>query len=294
VGSSSNRYALRFQAYLTLFVKSVLSSDTAEQVKRKEQLFRRRFMPVLARFAAVGDLWCSSVLGIGSAPLAPKRYADVVSALDSRRQFQAVLNAEWAQDRLGALRMSGTRCFHWEFAFPEVFLDNGGNGRARGFDVIVGNPPYDVIAERESGERVALVRRFVEQDPTLQPSRVGKNNLYKIFICRALELVRDGGYLGFIVPMALLGDEQVFGVRRALVSYGVFLEIHAFPQKDDPVRRVFYDAKLSTALFVYQKQLQADEDYRFVSAVHPAQFIEVSSPCLRPMTSDIESYDPIT
>jgi hypothetical protein len=41
---------------------------------------------------------------------------------------------------------------------------------------------------------------------------VGKNNLYKLFICRAVELLRDGGYLSFIVPMPLLGDEQARGI----------------------------------------------------------------------------------
>lgn len=46
--------------------------------------------------------------------------------------------------------------------------------------------------------------------------------------------------------MAVLGDEQASGIRRMLLSAGAFSEIHAFPQKDNPSRRVFRDAKLST------------------------------------------------
>ena len=122
-----------------------------------------------------------------------------------------------------------------------------------GFDVILGNPPYDVLSDREIGQNIDHLKRFIELDPALQPSRIGKNNLYKVLVARAVELLAEGGYLSFIVPMPLLGDEQARGIRRMLLSAGEFSETHAFPQKDNLARRVFRDAKLSTALFVYRK-----------------------------------------
>lgn len=140
-----------------------------------------------------------------------------------------------------------------------------------------GNPPYDVLSEREIGRNIDHLKRFVDLDPTLEASKVGKNNLYKLFVLRSLELLTDGGYLSFIVPMPLLGDEQASAIRRELLAKGQLCETHSFPQKDNPVRRVFRDAKLSTALFVYQK---ADGEHKsessFRSQVHPAQFIEFS------------------
>jgi hypothetical protein len=59
----------------------------------------------------------------------------------------------------------------WELAYPYVFLTNG-SGRA-GFDVVLGNPPYDVLSEREIGQNIDYLKRFIELDPTLQSSRVG-------------------------------------------------------------------------------------------------------------------------
>ena len=127
----------------------------------------------------------------------------------------------------------------------------------------------------------------------LQPSRVGKNNLYKAFVARAVELLAEGGYLSFIVPMPLLGDKQARGIRRMLLSAGEFSETHAFPQKDNVARRVFRDAKQSTALFVYRK-LRPDlrTEGRFKSHVHPAQFIEPNSPSLTLNSNSITLYDP--
>ncbi|MGZ9083927.1 MAG: Eco57I restriction-modification methylase domain-containing protein, partial [Rhodoplanes sp.] len=196
----------------------------------------------------------------------------------------------WAEMCRRSLAESGIHCFHWELAFPQVFLEQP--GAEAGFDVVIGNPPYDVLSEKESGPHVAPLKKFISQDASLAPSRLGKNNLYKVFICRALGLLREGGSLSFIVPMPLLGDEQASGVRKVLLKQGTFQQIHAFPQKDNPARLVFYDAKLATALFVYQKGEIDGPHSAFVSAVHPAQSITSDSPSLRLDASSVALYDP--
>src|SRR4029453_462927 len=36
--------------------------------------------------------------------------------------------------------------FHWELAFPEVFFDSAGRpGESRGFDAVIGNPPWGMM-----------------------------------------------------------------------------------------------------------------------------------------------------
>ena len=181
-------------------------------------------------------------------------------------------------------------CFHWELAFPEVFLTRG---TRQGFDVIIGNLPYDVLSEREFGPRIRLLQQFVARDSTLELSRGGKNNLYKLFICRAFELVREGGIISLIVPMPVLGDEQARGIRRLLLGNGTFTQIHAFPQKDNPAQRIFRDAKLSTALFVFVKgALNGVEAPPFPSTRHVANIIDLTSPSLLVRTSEISLYDP--
>jgi len=218
----------------------------------------------------------------------PSDYAGVVRTLSERRRngHDHPL-VEAARVHLEQLKITP---FHWQLVFPEVFLHGD---RPPGFDVVIGNPPYDVLAEKEVGERVGYLKAYIAQDGSLRPSVVGKNNLYKLFICRALELLRDGGYLSFIVPMPLLGDEQARGIREALLREGTFRQIHSFPQKDNVARRVFRDAKLSTALFVFRKGAPPENGPApFPSVRHPANVIEEDSPALLLKTTEIPLYDP--
>ncbi len=268
-----------------------MPSDTAAQVRQKEQLFRRRFLPALSRFTTIADLWCA-VATSNEISVDRDQYADALRALGVPRQFAAITESEWFERALRELSERHISPFHWDLSFPEVFHRQ--DGATAGFDAIVGNPPYDVLSELEVGHNISHLKRFIDVDVTLHPSKVGKNNLYKLFICRAVELLKESGQLGFIVPMPLLGDEQARGVRQMLLSSGDFTEIHAFPQKDDRTRRVFPDAKLSTAVFIYQRLDVARRGVgRFTSQVHPAQFVEPGSPALTLDRRSLSLYDPV-
>jgi type I restriction-modification system DNA methylase subunit len=269
---------------------SVIPSDTVEHVKQKEKIYTGKFLPALKRFALVGDLWSSEAMQ--DSTIRSDQYAEVLKLLKAPRKFDEAIASDWAQATLRLLKTKEVSPFHWELAYPHIFLSPRNDDRA-GFDIVLGNPPYDVLSEREIGQNIDHLKRFIDLDATLQASKVGKNNLYKIFVLRCLELLAEGGYLSFIVPMPLLGDEQASAIRRKLLSAGEFRETHSFPQKDNPTRRVFRDAKLSTALFVFQK-LKPDlrTDGRFRSQVHSAQFIEADSPSLTLNSNSIKLYDP--
>lgn len=271
---------------------SGIPSDTAEQVKKKERIYKRRFLPALRRFSAVADLWTAEAMQGGL--IGHNEYEWALKALATERGFSRVLESDWAQDAFALLAEKAVVPFNWELAFPHIFLADWQGGQSRGgFDVILGNPPYDVLSERETGRNVDHVKRFIEIDPQLTPARVGKNNLYKLFIARSANLLADGGYFSFIVPMTLLGDEQTSGLRRMLLSSGTFSEIHAFPQKDNVLRRVFPDAKLATALFVYRRlACEQQTDGQFASYVHPGRFVEEGISPLWTDSNSIKIYDP--
>ncbi len=193
------------------------------------------------------------------------------------------------------------RFFHWEIEFPEIFFsfadkqhrqiqhkEKIASGSA-GFDCVVGNPPYDVLAEKELEADLEYILDFFKGRKLFVPAIGGKQNLYKLFICRGFGVLRSGGRIGHIVPMPLLGDEQAVGLRRMLLSQHSLTAIEAFPQKDDPKNRVFEDAKLSTSIFIAAKK---DEDSPFRARVHPGKSIEPNSPSLLVRRSQVKLYDP--
>jgi hypothetical protein len=152
------------------------------------------------------------------------------------------------------------RFFHWELEFPEVFFAASRPGgqdvelrEGAGFDAVVGNPPYDVLAEREVGRTLSEELRYYSDGSCFKPAMGRKVDLYRLFIARAGSLISLEGYMGFIVPMSLMGDQQTRSLRNHIVNDLDLHLLHAFPQKDDPHRRVFFEAKLPVMILVVCK-----------------------------------------
>ena len=268
-----------------------LPSRETSQVKKKSEHLQNLEL-ARAPFRAVADIWCSVVALPERDRVHGEDYRRLIAEIKDPARFGEILAEEVFQRGRQAAKDQFV-CFHWELEFPEAFYAGRSRRPNAGFDAVIGNPPYDVLSELESGRDLAAFKAFIETDASYAPALRGKNNLYKLFVCRALDLLADGGYLGFITPMAILGDDQAADLRRALISKGTFTLIEAFPQKDDPQRRVFLEAKLSTAVFIYQKRSDNQTDTAvFTSRVHPGRDIDLDSPQLRMTRRDIPLYDP--
>ena len=265
-----------------------IRSDTTEQIKRKERLYRMDFDRIRKPFLNLCNLWTSSFFLKGGKIIDQRDYEMVISNLDRIGRSQKLAREPWFQKAIDSSKLHDAQFFHWEFEFPEVFFSKS----AIGFDSIIGNPPYDVISEKEIGHDISSFKSFINASLHYKPSRRGKNNLYKLFICKTLQLLRDGGVFGFIVPMAVLGDEQSTKIRKEITNQGTWLSINAFPQKDDPRKRIFSEAKLSTAVIIVTKTSdRVLKNAPFSSYTHPANIIEKNSPNLKMTTSEIPLYD---
>lgn len=268
-------------------------SNTVEQVKQKDKLFREKLEPARDPFRRVADLWCSVFFVPPAARPSLDDYRKAAGKLKTPRALRALLNQPPFQQLLQAPAAEGITPFHWQLEFPEVFFEDQEPRPNPGFHAVLGNPPYDVLSEKEIGRDLSHVKEFYRFWTLYQPSFVGKNNLYKLFVCKALDLLTEGGRLGFITPMPILGDEQASGVRKEILRTGAFTKIEAFPQKDNPAKRVFPDAKLSTAIVTLQKtQAPAAKAAPFILRIHPENRIEPDAPRLKLTSADIPLYDP--
>lgn len=186
-----------------------------------------------------------------------------------------------------------TRPLDIKYAFKNI------RGREQGgmFDAIVGNPPYDVV-EKDRGKASwphDLLLRYVRDADRLQDALGGKLNLYRFFVVRGIDLVVNGGWLGMIVPLSLLGDISCARPRRRLLSSLAQLHAACFPQKDVPSRRVFRDAKLSTMTFTGRKPAATipSEQRKIALDIYPWNVFTDAPRQLTIALSEVEILDPV-
>jgi Eco57I restriction-modification methylase len=113
------------------------------------------------------------------------------------------------------------RMFHWEIEFPEAFLSTEGTLRSdRGFDAVVGNPPYIRIQ--------TLGRELAQWCRDRYETAFGSFDAYMVFIERAVGLLDPEGRLGFIVPNKFLKLDSGTKLRERLADARLLEEIIDF------------------------------------------------------------------
>ncbi|MCL1494973.1 MAG: Eco57I restriction-modification methylase domain-containing protein [Pseudanabaena sp. Salubria-1] len=182
------------------------------------------------------------------------------------------------------------RFFHWDLEFPEVFidLDTASWKEDSGFDAIVGNPPYDVLAEKERKESLKDLINYFKSNPNFRNSLGGKLDLFRMFISLSDYLICSSGSIGLIVPMSFLADQQVIKLRKSLLQSGKIYQINAFPQKDDPNRRIFKEAKLPTCIVILGTIFNSQS---IKVTVHPNNLLEEISGTFSCSLDEIEALD---
>ncbi len=136
----------------------------------------------------------------------------------------------------------------YHYAFKDI-MDNGG------FDCLVGNPPYDVIEKERKMDFLPhfALHQYQKNKARYSAAKGGKLNLFRFFVVKNIELTKDKGRYGFIIPLSLLADKSCASARKYLLDWSQNLESDCFPQKDNAKKRVFKDAKLSTVVITGSK-----------------------------------------
>ncbi len=94
------------------------------------------------------------------------------------------------------------RPFDWQEAFPHIF------GRG-GFDIVIGNPPY---------VRMELIKAFKPHLDELYVVGAPSADLYAYFYERGVQILRDGGRLGFITSSTYFRTSSGEALRTFLTD----------------------------------------------------------------------------
>jgi hypothetical protein len=264
------------QGQLNLFSVNILRDhedlkqwrNLAQLAKSNPQVAEQRYREYLtgadyrvARLPA--DLWTAAFFWhLANAGTDPPTTETVFQAqADSR-----ILPNETTQ-RIKALS-NYYRFFHWYLEFPEVFNNRNHNG----FDVILGNPPWERIKLQEkeffdgrdevikSAPRASirrnLIRKLKDKNPALwqdyrQSLRdseatskflrnsgkfpltgVGDINTYAVFAGLARHLVSRVGRVGIVIPLGIATDYTYRNFFADLMETGSLLSFYDFENRE--------------------------------------------------------------
>jgi type I restriction-modification system DNA methylase subunit len=132
------------------------------------------------------------------------------------------------------------RTFKWEEEFPEIMKEGG-------FDVIVGNPPYFKIFEDD----------ILNKTEDYKEIKSGMMNASAIFINKSLKLLKDGGYLGMIIPKMLAFTDSWDKIRSKLLkNYKIIRVVDC--------GKAFKGVLLEQIIFVLKKETSNVEGNRII------------------------------
>ncbi|HFP7640085.1 TPA: Eco57I restriction-modification methylase domain-containing protein, partial [Campylobacter jejuni] len=134
--------------------------------------------------------------------------------------------------------------FEWRFEFPEI-LDDDGN--FKGFDLIIGNPPY--IKEAENKELFANTKKL----RTYQ----GKMDIWYHFVGRGFDILKNNGYLAFIATNNWVTNSGAKKLRNIVLEESQILSLVDFSSF-----MVFDSASIQTMIMQFQK-IKPPKNYEF-------------------------------
>ncbi|WP_072219996.1 type IIG restriction enzyme/methyltransferase [Campylobacter coli] len=134
--------------------------------------------------------------------------------------------------------------FEWRFEFPEI-LDDDGN--FKGFDLIIGNPPY--IKENDNKDLFTNTKKL----RTYQ----GKMDIWYHFVGRGFDMLKNNGYLAFIATNNWVTNSGAKKLRNIVLEESQILSLVDFSSF-----MVFDSASIQTMIMQFQK-IKPPKNYEF-------------------------------
>lgn len=203
------------------------------------------------------------------------------------------------------------RFFHWHLAFPDIFRtpkqdekpENMTTGWSGGFDVVLGNPPWERIKLQEkewfaekrpdisnatnAAKRRKMISKLEEEDPELYKAFLwdkrkaegestfvrlsgkyplcgrGDVNTYALFAETFLNLINHKGYSGCILPLGIVTDDTTKHYFQYIVSNEKLVSVAGFINEKMLFPSVLHNFKFCVLILSGNKYKISGADFVF-------------------------------
>ncbi len=251
-----------------------IQDDSPANVRRKQELYTRYCQnPEHQKLAEACNLWTAAFF--------QRLTSDFSAAITTKAVSERLQNRANSRALATAAALACEQYFfHWPLEFPEVFhlppspqaLGEGGQGGEGGFDVILGNPPWERIKLQEeeffanrdtaiarapnAAARKRLIAALPDTNPALwqdyqralhaaestsrflrgsgQYPHTGRGdiNTYSVFAERVRTLLNPRGRAGIIVPTGIATDATNQFFFADLVEKGQLVSLFDFENRE--------------------------------------------------------------
>lgn len=297
-------------------LEASVGKDVADVLQKQEA--KARLDAALKPFRVLAQAWAGgAMLGAQSDDAG---YEALLGAVAESGDWPAAVASHPALERMLEL---GHSAFAYELEFPEVFFPQGRTTERRGFDAVVGNPPWDRIqplakeffasydlrildapTKRErklveqrllSDERVrvayeeylfgftsigsVITRRYerVCRKAGGKPSGT-RLDIWQVFAERALELVREGGRVGVLLPSAFHANESATGVRELYLEEAA---LHCCFSFENAKKLFDIHASFKFAAVMVEKTGRPTREFECGFYLHDLDWLTNEEPALR-------------
>ena len=144
------------------------------------------------------------------------------------------------------------QAFEWRFEFPALLDENGG---FMGFDIVIGNPPYNELRDLDMSVQEALkTTQYYEH------AKGGRLNMFQFFYPLAIDVIKEGGIISLITQNSILAESSTFGNRKLFLDRTDILSIDSFPERDNTKTRVFESVKMSVCICTLKRKDVPNKD----------------------------------
>ncbi len=240
-----------------------MPSDTLEQVEAKEDAFKKyKSSDEYRKKKKLCDMWCAAFVAPKLSDGSPENTAGITQ--NEIRRFCTGKELPEELDALIEKAAEDYQFLHWHIAFPEVMAKGG-------FDVVLGNPPWEKIKIQEkewfaarvpaianalnAAERKRMIAGLQKSDPALYQAfkdvlRVsagashfirnsgryplcgcGDINMYAVFAENMRNAVNERGRVGCIVPSGIATDDTTKRFFQNMVEKKSLISLFDFENK---------------------------------------------------------------
>ncbi|WP_144689810.1 class I SAM-dependent DNA methyltransferase, partial [Campylobacter jejuni] len=280
----TNSITQEFEILQEVFEKLDNLKDTnEEQIKQSKQIYQNEITPKLNKL----NLYLNY---INTLHFVNKEELQILKAL-SQDDIQNLSQNEQAKNIISKYQKE-FNFFNYELEFPEIIE----NQVFKGFDIIIGNPPWDksefsdndffpqyksdyrslIVSKKKEIQDNLLAKDYIKQNYEKQKAHIDvinvyyKNtfmsnsltkdiNLFRLFVEKNLSLLKQDGNLAYVLPSALMFEDGSLTLRKEILENKTLEYFYSFENN----KAIFIDVHRSYKFALMQvKNTQANNTHK--------------------------------